>query len=62
MSKQLISIVIPAYREEKSISLISDELIEVTNDLKEHYSFEIIFAHKKFKSNLEKFNFFSFKI
>ena len=45
MSKKLISIVIPAFREEKSISLISDELITVINELKEEYSFEVIFVN-----------------
>jgi polyisoprenyl-phosphate glycosyltransferase len=45
MSSQLLSIVIPAYREEKNISYIYGELIPVLTSLP-GYSFEIIFVNE----------------
>lgn len=44
MSKKLLSIVIPAYREEKNISYIYKELLLVLVDLM-HYDYEIIFVN-----------------
>jgi len=43
MGSKLISIVIPAYNEEKNIPLIYDELMKVLDVLKEKYDYEIIF-------------------
>ena len=45
MSKKLISIVIPAYREEKNIPLFYEELKEVLTSIKEKYDYEIIFVN-----------------
>jgi len=45
MSKKLISIVIPAYREEKNIKLIYDELIKILSTIKDKYDYEIIFVN-----------------
>jgi len=44
MPPKLISIVIPAYNEEKNIPLIYDELLKIFDDLKEKYDYEIIFV------------------
>ncbi len=44
MSSQLLSIVIPAYREEKNISYIYSELIPVLATL-QGYDYEIIFVN-----------------
>jgi len=40
----LISIVIPVHNEEKNIPLICDKIIEVWNNLKHKYAYEIIFV------------------
>lgn len=45
MSKKLISIVIPAFREEKNISLITNELQEILETIKDKYDYEIIFVN-----------------
>ena len=45
MSKKLISIVIPAYREEKNIPLIYIELKSILSEIKEKYKYEIIFVN-----------------
>ena len=45
MSKKLISIVIPAYREEKNIPLIYNELVNILKTIKEEYKYEIIFIN-----------------
>ena len=44
MSKKLISIIIPAYNEEKNIPLIYDELLKIFDGLKEKYDYEVIFV------------------
>lgn len=43
--KKLISIVIPAYREEKNIPLIYQELISVFDTIQESYDYEVIFIN-----------------
>ena len=45
MSKKLISIVIPAYREEKNIPLIYIELKSILSEIKDKYNYEIIFVN-----------------
>jgi len=45
MSKKLISIVIPAYREEENIPLIYEELQEILWEIKDKYDYEIIFVN-----------------
>lgn len=45
MSKKLISIVIPAYREEKNIPLIYIELKAILWEVKDNYKYEIIFVN-----------------
>jgi len=45
MEKKLISIVIPAYREEKNIPLIYIKLKEILWTIKEKYDYEIIFVN-----------------
>lgn len=45
MTKKLISIVLPAYKEEKNISLIYNEIQKVFSDLEKNYNFEIIFVN-----------------
>ena len=45
MSNKLISIVIPAYREEKNISLIYNELQSVLSKISHNYNYEIIFVN-----------------
>lgn len=45
MSKKLISIVIPAYKEEKNIPLIYVELKESLLTIKNNYDYEIIFVN-----------------
>lgn len=45
MSQKLISIVIPAYREEKNIPLVYLEFKKVLADLSEKYLFEMIFIN-----------------
>lgn len=44
-SKKLISLVIPAYREEKNISLLYREIFNVLAKISENYEFEIIFVN-----------------
>jgi polyisoprenyl-phosphate glycosyltransferase len=44
MSKKLVSIVIPAYREEKNISYIYHELQVVLQTIHHDYHYEIIFV------------------
>ena len=45
MSKKLISIVIPAYKEEKNIPLIYIELKDILKTIKDKYNYEIIFVN-----------------
>ena len=45
MSKKLISIVIPSYKEEKNIPLIYIELKDILNSIKNEYDYEIIFVN-----------------
>ena len=45
MKMKLISIILPAYREESSIPLIYDEISPVLEKLKNRYEFEIIFVN-----------------
>jgi polyisoprenyl-phosphate glycosyltransferase len=45
MSKKLISIIIPVFREEKNISLITNELQEILETIKDKYDYEIIFVN-----------------
>ncbi|MDD5213891.1 MAG: glycosyltransferase family 2 protein [Candidatus Gracilibacteria bacterium] len=45
MSKKLISIVIPAYREEKNISLIYKEIKKIFSKISEKYNYEIIYIN-----------------
>ena len=44
MPQKLISIIIPAYNEEKNIPLIYDELLKIFDGLKEKYDYEVIFV------------------
>lgn len=44
MSHQLLSIVIPAYREERNISYIYSELLPILRSLHHAYRYEIIFV------------------
>jgi glycosyltransferase involved in cell wall biosynthesis len=44
MTKKLLSIVIPAYREEKNISHIYEELLIVLQSIHDRYHYEIIFV------------------
>ncbi len=44
-SQQLISLVIPAYREEKNIPLLYKEIQDTLSPLKKNYTFEIIFIN-----------------
>lgn len=45
MEKKLISIVLPAYREEKNVSLVYAELVKNLEKISERYNFEIIFVN-----------------
>lgn len=45
MSKKLISIVLPSYREEKNVSLIYNELVNVLSSIKEEYDYELIYIN-----------------
>jgi len=45
MSKKLISIVIPAYREENNIPLIYIELKVILKTIQTKYNYEIIFIN-----------------
>lgn len=45
MGKKLISIVLPAYREEKNISLVYEEILKNFEKISEKYDFEIIFVN-----------------
>lgn len=45
MSKKLISLVLPAYNEEKNISLIYNELLKILSTINNKYEFEIIFIN-----------------
>jgi glycosyltransferase involved in cell wall biosynthesis len=45
MSKKLISIVIPAYKEEKNIPLIYIELKDILKTIQDKYDYEIIFIN-----------------
>lgn len=45
MGKKLISIVLPAYREEKNISLVYEEILKNLEKISEKYDFEIIFVN-----------------
>lgn len=45
MSKKLISIVLPTYREEKNVSLIYNELQKVLHKISEKYNYEIIYVN-----------------
>jgi len=45
MSKKLISIVLPSYREEKNVSLIYNELVNVLSIIKEEYDYELIYIN-----------------
>ena len=51
MSKKLISVVIPAYNEEKNIPLIYQELKKVLWTISEKYDYEIIFVNDGSKDN-----------
>lgn len=42
--KQLISVVIPAYNEEKNISLVAEKLLGVAKQISNHFDMEIIFV------------------
>lgn len=44
MSHQLLSVVIPAYREERNISYIYSELLPILQSLHHQYHYEIIFV------------------
>jgi len=44
MPQKLISIIIPAYNEEKNIPLIYGELLKIFDGLKEKYDYEVIFV------------------
>ncbi len=44
-NKKLISIVLPAYREEENIALIYDELIDVLSKIQDKYNYEIIYVN-----------------
>ncbi|NCN22371.1 glycosyltransferase, partial [Candidatus Falkowbacteria bacterium] len=43
MPQKLISIIIPAYNEEKNIPLIYGELLKIFDGLKAEYDYEVIF-------------------
>ena len=45
MNKKLISFVVPAYREEKNISLFYDEFKKTFTNLQEKYDYELIFVN-----------------
>lgn len=45
MTKKLISIVVPAYREEKNIFLLYDEVSRVLAQKKDTYTYEIVFIN-----------------
>jgi glycosyltransferase, family 2 len=45
MNKKLISIVLPAYKEEKNISIIYEELLKVLEKIKNNFDYEIIFIN-----------------
>ncbi len=45
MSKKLISIVLPSYREEKNVSLIYNELQKVLLKISDRYDYEIIYVN-----------------
>jgi polyisoprenyl-phosphate glycosyltransferase len=45
MPKKLLSIVIPAFREEKNIAYIYEELLSVIEILHTEYHYEIIFVN-----------------
>ncbi len=45
MSKKLISLVLPAYREEKNISLVYAELTKTLKTIEQNYDYEIIFVN-----------------
>ncbi len=44
-NKKLISIVLPAYREEKNIVIIYEELIKILYTIKDRYEYEIIYVN-----------------
>jgi glycosyltransferase, family 2 len=45
MNKKLISFVVPAYREEKNISLFYDEFKKIFANLEKKYDYELIFVN-----------------
>jgi polyisoprenyl-phosphate glycosyltransferase len=45
MTKSLLSIVIPAYREEKNISYVYGELVPILQSLHHDYHYEIIYVN-----------------
>jgi glycosyltransferase involved in cell wall biosynthesis len=45
MEKKLISLVLPAYREEKNIPLIYPSLKVILTQIQENYDYEIIFVN-----------------
>ena len=45
MEKKLISIVLPAYREEKNVPYIYEELQSVIRTISDKYDFEIIYVN-----------------
>jgi glycosyltransferase involved in cell wall biosynthesis len=51
MDKKLLSIVIPAYNEEKNIPLIYQELRKVLEKVADKYDYEIIFVNDGSKDN-----------
>ncbi len=51
MIKKLISVVIPAYNEEKNIPLVYEELKKIFSEIKNKYDYEIIFVNDGSKDN-----------
>ena len=45
MSKKLVSIVLPTYKEEKNVSHIYQKLLKVLPQSKEKYDYEIIYIN-----------------